>query len=197
MSKLPIFAVCALSLSAFSSSVYANNINYDYMEVGYSLVNDSGASGGFTLSGSYDVYENVNAVGNLFISTTTDKSVADNIDANAYTIGLGYHYNYSTKMDFFAEALLLNTHSTATKSGIKVNKDDTGYVAAVGVRSPLNDKVELLGRIERRNSGDLSETVFTFGGLYKYSEKTALGLKLNTGAEDGSEALTASIRWNY
>lgn len=195
MSKLPLFAVCALS--AFSSSVYANNINYDYMEVGYSLVNDSGASGGFTLSGSYDVYENVNVIGNLFINTTTDKSVADNIDANAYTIGLGYHYNYSTEMDFFAEALLLNTHSTATKSGLKVNKNDTGYVAAVGVRSPLNDKVELLGRIERRNSNDLSETVFTFGALYKYSEKTSLGLKLNTGAEDGSEALTASVRWNY
>ena len=192
-----MLAVCALSLSAFASSAQADKMNYNYMEVGYSLINDSGASGGFTLSGSYDVYENVNIIGNLFISTTTDKSVADDIDASAYTIGLGYHYDYSEEMDFFAEALLLNTDSTATKSGIKINKDDTGYVAAIGVRNQLNDKVELLGRIERRNSDDLSETVFTFGGLYKYNEKTSLGLKLNTGAKDGSEALTASIRWNF
>ena len=197
MKKFPMLAICALSLSGFVSSVQANNINYDYIEVGYSLINDSGASGGFTLSGSYDVYENVNVIGNLFISTTTDKSVADDIDASAYTIGLGYHYRYSEEFDFFAEALLLNTDSTATKSGIKVNRDDTGYVAALGVRSPLNDKVELLGRIERRNSDHLSETVFTFGGLYKYNEKTSLGLKLNTGSEDGSEALTASICWNF
>jgi hypothetical protein len=197
MKKSPMLAICALSLSGFAANVQANTMNYDYIEVGYSLINDSGASGGVTLSGSYDIYNNINVLGNLFISTTTDKSVADDVDVTAYTIGLGYHSRYSEELDFFAEAVLLNTDITATKSGIKVNEDDTGYIAAIGVRSQLNDKVELLGRIERRNSDALSETVFTFGGLYKYSKKTSLGLKLNTGAEDGSEAITASIRWNF
>ena len=193
MKKFPILAICALSLSGFVSSVQANNINYDYMEVGYSLVNDSVVSGGLTLSGSYDIYDNINVLGNLFISTSSDKPAPRDAEVTAYTIGFGYHKNVSEKMDVFAEALLLNTDSTVGP----INIDDTGYIAAVGVRSPLNDKVELLGRIERRNSDNLSETVFTFGGLYKYSEKTFLGLKLNTGAGDGSEALTASIRWNF
>jgi hypothetical protein len=193
MKKFPMLAISALSLFALTANAQANTINYDYMEVGYSLVNDSIVSGGITLSGSYDIYDNVNVLGNLFISTSSDKPAPSDAEVTAYTIGFGYHKSISEKMDVFAEALLLNTDTTVGS----FNKDDTGYVAAIGVRSPLNDKVELLGRIERRNSDLLSETVFTFGGLYKYSEKTSLGLKLNTGAEDGSEAITASIRWSF
>ncbi|MCK5918829.1 MAG: hypothetical protein KAG34_10400 [Cocleimonas sp.] len=193
MKKSPILAICTLSLFSFATSVQANTISYDYMDVGYSFVNDSVVSGGVILSGSYDIYDNVNVLGNLFISTSSDKPAPKDAELTSYTIGFGYHQNISEKMDVFAEALLLNTDVTVGS----LNKDDTGYIAAVGVRSPLNENVELLGRIERRNSDALSETVFTFGGLYKYSEKTFLGLKLNTGAGDGSEALTASVRWNF
>jgi hypothetical protein len=195
MKKFPILTVCALSLSGFVSSVQADDINYDYVEVGYSLVNDSNATGGVTLSGSYDVFENINVIGNLFVSTTTDKTIADDVDVTVYTLGLGYHKKYSDKLNFFGEFRLLNSDSSGSHKGVDVNDDDTGRVIAVGVRSQVNDKVEFLGRIDRRSSDSASGSIFTFGGRYKYSEKTSLGLEFTTGANDGSEALTASVRW--
>jgi hypothetical protein len=195
MKKFPILTVCVLSLSGFVSSVQADDINYDYVEVGYSLVNDSNATGGVTLSGSYDVFDNINVIGNLFISTTTDNTIADDVDVTSYTLGLGYHKKYSDTLDFFGEFRLLNSDSSGSHKGVDVNVDDTGHVLAVGVRSKVNDKVEFLGRLDRRNSDVASGSVFTFGARYKYNEKASLGLDFNTGASDGSETLTASIRW--
>jgi len=197
MKKLPIFAACAFSLSGFVSNVQASDINYDYVEVGYTLINDFDASGGVSVSGSYDIFDNINVIGSLFVSTSTDSTAFDDIDITTYSLGFGYHSSSSDTLDFFAEARLLNTDTTATTKGIKVNQDDTGSVMSLGIRSQLNDKVELLGRIDRRNTDALSETVFTFGGRYERNNKLSFGLEFNTGADNGSETLTASIRRNF
>jgi len=197
MKKLPIFAACVLSLSSLASSVQASDINYDYAEVGYALINDFDASGGVVLSGSYDVFDNINVIGSLFISTSTDSTAFDDIDITTYSLGFGYHTASSDTLDFFVEARLLNTDTTATTKGIKVNQDDTGSMMSFGVRTQLNDKVELLGRIDRRNTDALSETVFTFGGHYERNKNLSFGLEFNTGADNGSEILTASMRRNF
>lgn len=197
MKKLPIFAICALSLSSLISSVQATNIDYDYVEVGYTLINDFDASGGVSLSGSYDIFDNINVIGSLFVSTTTNSTVFDDIDVTNYSLGFGYHSATSDTLDFFVEARLLNTDTTATTKGVKVNQDDTGSMMSFGVRNQLNDKVELLGRIDRRNTDAAGETVFTFGGRYERNKKLSFGLEFTTGADNGSETLTASIRRNF
>ena len=197
MKKIPLLAICAMTLSTSLVTVRADDISYNYAQVGYSFVNDSDITGGVSLSASYDVYENINLLGNLFASTSSDSAVAEDINAKVYSLGVGYHSGLTEKTDLLTELSLLNSHSSISiKGGGKTKINNTGHIISIGTRTQLNEKMELLLRADKRNSSDPSGTVFSIGAVYKLNNKAALVGSLNTGASDGSEVVTTSVRWN-
>ncbi|MCK5901544.1 MAG: outer membrane beta-barrel protein [Cocleimonas sp.] len=195
MKILPLPAISALVLSCFMTNLQANEINYDYVQVGYSYVNDLDVNGGLTASGSYDLYDNVNVLANAFFSTGSDSDTVDSAKAVTYTLGVGYHLTIADDTDLIGEVSMLNTHSQGTKNGVTVKQNGTGTVLSFGAKRQFSDKLELLARVDKRNGSDLSGTVFTLGVVYEYKKNLAFVGDFNTGADNGSESLTGSIRW--
>lgn len=197
MKLLPAIAASTLAISAVMTNASANNFNYNFAQVGYSFINDFDVDEGVIISGSYDVKENINIIGDYFMSTSSDSAIADDIDVDIYSFGIGYHTPVSDKTDVLAEIGLFNTDSQATARGITIDSDDSGYKLALGARYKFSEKVELRARGDHRNSDDLTDTTLTLGGRYYFNPAISAGLDFNTGADDGSELITTSLRWNF
>ncbi len=194
--KLHTLISSSLLVLTISTSTYANNFNYNYVELGYAAVTDFEINGGVIVSGSYDIQENINIIGDIFVSTGSDTDNVD-VDLDSYRLGVGYHMPISGKTDVLAEVGLFNVSAKANSRGITINRDDSGYQLSAGVRHKLAEKIELQGRINYRNSDDLSDRNYQLGARYSFNPAISVGADFNTGAEDGSESLTTSIRWNF
>lgn len=185
------------SFSILTTTAHANNFNYNYAQIGYSAVNDFDVDGGITVSGSYDVQENVNLFGEFFVSTSSDSDIADDIDVDIYTFGVGYHTPISDKTDILVDIGLFNTNAEATTGSISIERDDSGYELGLGARHKLTEKVEVNARGEHKNSDNLTDTTYTLGARYHFNPAISAGIDFNTGADDGSETITTSLRWNF
>jgi hypothetical protein len=199
MKIFPLFVSSALALSCLSANAESNNFSYDYAQVGYYFSNNSDIKGGVTLATSYDIYDHVNILVNYAFSLRSNHKSPDKYKTKDYSLGLGYHLSlndYMDQTDLFAEISLLNTHTSITAAGKNSKTDKSGRALALGMRKTLSDKMELIARIDKP-SVPTSDTIFGLGVLYKYSDTTTLGLNFNTGADDGSEVLTTSMRWSF
>ncbi len=199
MKIFPVLVSSVLALSCLSATAKSDNFSYDYGQVGYYFSNDTNVKGGLTFNTSYDIYDHVNILGSYSFSLKSDQKSPDKYKTKTYSLGLGYHMSldeYMDKTDIFVSIGLLNTHTSVTSAGINAKRDDSGRIISLGLRKVLSDKMELLVRADKP-SVPVSDTIFNLGLLYKYSDTTALGVDFNTGADDGSEALTASMRWSF
>ena len=198
MKQRTLMMVSTLALTGLmASTAHANNFNYNYAQLGYSFFNDFEIDQGVTFSGSYDVTYNVNILGSYFISTSSDSDRADDIDLDNYTLGVGYHTDISDKTDVLGEIGLFNTNVDAKIGNVTVNTDNSGYNLSAGVRHKLQEKIEVNARADHRNSDNVTDTSFTFGGRYYFKPNISAGLDFNTGADDSSESITTSLRWNF
>lgn len=194
--KLHTLISSSLLVLITSTNAHANNFNYNYVELGYAAITDFEVDEGVVISGSYDIKENINIVGEAFVSTSSDSDTAD-IDLDSYRLGVGYHMPISDKTDVLAEAGLFNVSVEASSRGITINRDDSGYQLSAGVRHKLAEKIELQGRINYKNSDDLSDRNYVLGARYYFNPAISVAADFNTGAEDGSELITTSLRWNF
>jgi len=200
MKLLPLLtntiAISTLSLLSLTNAS-ADTFNYNYAQAGYSFINDFDIDQGIKISGSYDVAYNINVLGSYFISTSSDPKQADDVDLDVYTLGVGYHADISDTTDVLAEIGLFNTSADAKIGSHTVNKDDSGYTLSAGVRHKLQDNIELQARFDHRNSDDITDNTFTLGGRYYFKSNWSAGLDFNTGADDGSESITGSLRYQF
>jgi len=192
--KLHTLLSSSLLVLITANSAQANNFNYNYVELGYAAINDSEIEGGVIVSGSYDIKENINIVGDVFVSTSSDSG---NVDVDSYRLGVGYHMPLSNQTDVLAEAGLFNASAEASGGGITINRDDSGYQLSAGVRHKLAENIELQGRVNYKNSDDISERNYIAGARYYFNPTLSAGAEFNTGADDGSESITTSLRWNF
>lgn len=82
----------------------------------------------------------------------------------------------SNGADFFATLSYLRAEVSASGFG---SAEEDGYGATVGVRSMLNDQVELHGSIGYSDLGDGADgTAFNVGALYSFTDSFALGLDI-------------------
>jgi len=192
--KLHTLIASSLLTLVTMSSAHANNFNYNYVELGYAAITDFEVDGGVVVSGSYDIKTNINLIGEAFVSTSSDSG---NVDIDSYRLGVGYHMPLSHQSDVLAEIGLFNVSAEASSRGITVNRDDSGYQFSAGIRHKLSEKVELQGRINYKNSDDISERNYVAGARYYFKPNLSVSADFNTGADDGSELLTTSLRWNF
>jgi len=189
-------AITTLALCSITGA-YANNFSYNYAQAGYSFINDFDVDQGIKISGSYDVTYNINVLGSYFISTSSDSKQADDVDLDVYTLGVGYHADISDATDVLAEIGLFNTNADVKVGGITVNTDNSGYTLSAGVRHKLQDNIEVLARFDHRNSDDITDNSLTFGSRYYFKPNWSAGIDFNTGADDGAESITGSLRWQF
>lgn len=191
MKKLLLGSALLLAFSQVSAN---EGPKWDSLSIGYQDVDAAGVDvSGFSFSGSKLVSDNVFIFGNLSMNSDTIGGV--DFDLDTTTLGLGYRHNISNTTDFFGTLSYEKIETEVSGRGLSGGADGNGYGLAIGVRSMVTEKLELLGSIGYLDIEDDSEGEFTLGASYHFTESFSLGLGYNKVDELKTTSLTAS--WNF
>ena len=158
-----------------SAVAMADGLSYSYVQANYQEIDIDFGGGadadgdGFAVGGSAEIGED------WFIfaaySTFDLESV---VDYTTLTAGAGYHSDVSAKTDWFATVGYAEAEVDASGFG---SADDSGFGISLGLRSMVNDNLELYGNIGYVDLGDGADGTTIGAGLwYTVSGNLALGL---------------------
>lgn len=117
---------------------------------------------------------------------------ADNVDIRAYTLGLGAHLPISSRTDFVTEVSYIKN-----EIGYRgFNQDADGYGVDAGIRSMLNESVELAASVNYVDGDDIDgEIGFSADARFYFSPR--LSLSVGYAERDEIDGVTAGLRFNF
>lgn len=187
--------IFGLSLALLALPAFADDISYNYMELGYQKIDidDPGLGfdvdgDGFGVAGSFEVGES------LFVGLSYSQADFDfGIDLDQMAAGLGWHTTLSNNSDFYA--LLQYVRAEASLSGFP-SVDEDGIGATIGVRGMVTDSLELAGSLGYVDLGDAGDgTTFGVQLLYSFTENFAAGVFLDI--EEDATGYGAGVRFYW
>ena len=161
-----------------SAAAMADGPSYSYIQAAYQEV-DLDAGGGIDVDGSgLEVGGSVAIGDDWYIFAGYGSSDLDglgiDVDLTVLTIGGGWHTEISPTTDFFAQLGFADGEIDVSGFG---SEDDSGYAAAVGIRSMMSAELELYGSISQIDFDGFGDgTTFNAGLWYTVSGNLALGL---------------------
>ncbi len=168
--------VLGVSLLLLASPVFAGDLSYSYVQLGYQFVEidndflpDADIDGdGFAISGSFEFTDNWFAVvGYSNIEFDFD------VDTDQFGLGVGYHVDISDNADAFATLSYVSAEVSAPGFG---SVDEDGFGFTVGVRAMVAEQIELSGSLGYVDLGDAGDnTTFGASALYSFTENFAAG----------------------
>jgi len=164
-------SIIAILFVAFSASVSAQGLNYNYVQGSYGRVDIEGPGlnvdgEGFGLAASFAIDENFHVFGEY---QTADFNLG--LDLGMTEFGVGYHTDISPNMDVYANLGYLDFDTGGAG-------DDNAFSVGLGLRGAVSEAVELYGGldyIDFDNSG--SETRANAGFILALTEKLGVGIK--------------------
>lgn len=157
---------------AFSVSATAADFDYNFLTLGYGTTDfdDVNVDGdGFGIGGSYAINEDYHVFGGY-----SSADLDFNIDATMFSAGIGFNRGMSEVVDFVAQ--LSYEYVELDAPGV-TGADDNGLGLGVGLRVAANEMLELNAGIQYIDLSDSgSDTGFSAGGLYSFTDAFALGL---------------------
>ena len=157
------------------AAAMADDISYSRIQATYQEVDLDAGGGvdvdgdGFGVGGSIAFSDNW--YGFVNYSTADLESV---VDLTILTIGGGWHTAISTNTDFYAELGFADGEIEVSGFG---SEDDSGYSVEVGIRTMMNENLELYGNIGQVDFDDFGDGTSIGAGLwYTVSGNLALGL---------------------
>ncbi|MGD2167678.1 MAG: hypothetical protein PVF63_06185 [Gammaproteobacteria bacterium] len=142
---------------------------------------------GYRIGGSY-------SLNNQFFvhGAWEDQSFDLGIDGHVLELGGGYHYSFTSDLDFVATASLVQAEVSAGGLGV----DDDGIQIGGGIRARLADAFQIeamLDWVDFDNGG--SDTGVSLKGRYYFNDQLAIGLE--TDLDDDFDALTLGVRVEF
>ena len=175
-----------IGLLAFSATAGAQGFDYNWLSVGYGMVDfdDVNLDGdGFGIDGSYAINDDFHVF--------ADYEMVDldfGVDATTFSAGIGYNTEMSPTVDAFAR---LSYEYVEVDMPILGSDDDTGFGFGVGLRFAASPDVELnagIDYVDYGSGGD--DTALALGGLYSFTPSFALGLAGSWGSDVSSYSLS-------
>lgn len=175
------------------SPAFAEDLSYNYIEIGYQQVDfDTDLVGidvdgdGFGIRGAFELGEN------WFVPVSYGTLDLDfGVELDRLSAGLGYHTPLSNGADFIATLSYLRAEASVGGFG---SVDEDGYVASAGVRGLIGDRVELTGSIGYSDLGNGADgTVVNAGAQYSLTESFALGFDIELDEDVTLYALVARL----
>lgn len=178
-------------LVLFAVPAFAADLNYNYVEFGYQVVDIDGASDdadGFGINGSFEVGENV------FVTASYAQAEFDELgfeaDIDTLSVGLGYHVGISDTVDFYGTLSWLQADVSVAGFG---SADEDGFGATIGLRGMVGDNIELTGHLGYADLGDAGDGTTVGGGLlYNVSDNFSVGIFVDV--DDDTTAYGGGIR---
>jgi len=175
-----------IGLFAFSAAAGAEDFDYNWLSVGYGMVefDDINVDGdGFGIDGSYAINEDFHVFGDYQMA-----NLDFGVDATTFSAGIGYNTEMSPTVDAFAR---LSYEYVEVDMPIFGSDDDSGYGFGVGLRFAAGPAVELdagINYVDYGSGGD--DTAIWLGGLYSFTPFFALGLAGSWGDDVSQYSLT-------
>jgi hypothetical protein len=195
------FALLAAGLFAVSGAAHATDLNYDYLEVGYTIVDLDDFNADLTalsLGGSFLVTEEVYVFGNYADGRTENFNFFGDrgrLDLSGYTLGVGYRYALSRLTDLnFAAAFERQKFSGRRDLSYLGSDSENGYSLTVGLRSLVSPQFEFLADVTYIDVGD-DDTVLGLGGLWHFHPQVALGAGVTLGSD--ATGYGATLRFKF
>ncbi len=167
----------------------AEGLSYSYLQGGYQRVELDDSffdieGDGFGIGGSFDFGNSVYAFAGY--------SVADfdfGIDLDELDVGIGYHVGVAENTDFVASIAYVRVEAEASGFG---SVDDSGFGAAIGLRSMVTQRLELSGSLNYVDLDDSGDVTSICGAAwYDVSDVVAIGANLGFGDDTTSYGLGA------
>lgn len=205
------FLLTAAVLASASFSVSAQDINYTYVEVGYSQFNndldsddDLKLKGGY-IRGSYDIaeqfylfagYSDASEDMNLAISDGYDiYNVNVDFKQKQTELGAGYHWAFTDRADLTADVayIRIDNRATASLGGYSAPRESykgNGARGTVGIRGLTSAMTEAWAKIGYFSSSDFDDSyVANVGGQVKFNR--------NWSVVGEVEVMRDSTRFNF
>jgi len=178
-------AIAALGVGLATPALAPSEVSYSFLELGYvdtELDNLNVDGDGFALRGSY-------AFTDLFhgFASYTDADYDFGVDARQFEVGGGLRFALNPKLDLVTTLSYLDVN--ADIPGRRDLNDDAIALAA-GVRSRINQALELRGEVKHFNYDKGSnDTALGFGARYYFTNQFALIGDVSVADEMGSTFL--------
>ncbi len=187
MFRYSFIAVLMLS----GAAALADGPSYSYIQAAYEEV-DVDFGGGIDADGDgYSVGGSVAIGDSWFVFAGYGTSDLESVvDLTVLTIGGGWHTSIAPNTDFFAALGFADGEIDLSGFG---SEDDTGYSVEVGLRSMVNEKLELTGSVSQVDFDDFGDGTTINAGLW-YTLSGNLALGLGASFEDDVTSYGAGIR---
>lgn len=167
--------IITAALLALTTPVLAQTPSYNYLQLSYQELDlDDGGLGididgdGLAGEGSFVIADNWHVFANF---STAD--FGSGVDLTQINLGAGYHADISPTTNFFTNLLWVNAEVDTPFGGA----DEDGFGLSVGLRSNLNDNVELEGALSYVDLGDGSDGIAVGGAAwYRFNTEFSIGL---------------------
>lgn len=169
----------------------ASNFSYTWVEGSYSSVSIDESGGDIDgdvwgISGAWQFHDYV------FVYGGYEYGDFDfDIETDTYQIGAGLAFPMGDSVDLVAGAAYVDTSTDVPFFG---DVDDDGYSVIAGIRAGLAEAFQIeagANYVDLSDGG--SDTAFSIGGRYYFTESFAVGAGFST--SDDADAWTVSLRW--
>ena len=184
-----------VTLLVFSASVYAEGLDYTYLQGSYGQITFDDAlldvdGDGFGISGSYAATDSIHIYGEY---QTADLDFG--VDLDFLEAGVGYHMSVSERLDIVAELGYIQVELGAP--GFP-SFDEDGLTLGVALRGMASEALELNGGVDYVEFNDADadgETRFNVGFQYNFTETFSAGASATVW--DDFNIIKLSARYNF
>lgn len=190
MKKTFLVAVAVVSISSINAR--ASDLSYNFIE-GIYIKSDTDIAGvsvdgdGFGIDGSFDVADHLAVVAGY-----EDLSHDFDIDTNSLVLGANYHTPVSETTDVVIGISVIDAEVSLGSLG---SEDDTGNVISAGIRSKLNENIEVGASVARTEVFDESATGFSLSLLAGPSDGIQFGVAY--GNSDDTDTIGIGVISNF
>jgi predicted porin len=191
------FTLLAAGLLAMAGAAHATDLNYDYVEAGYSVIDFDDFNEDLKsvhVNGSFLVADEVYLFAG-YSDGQTDRFAGGRLGLTNYTLGAGYRFGVGPQTDFnFAAAF--ERARIEGKGGLAFLGSDSenGYSLSVGVRHLVVPEFEVAADVTYVNI-DEDDTVLTLGGLWHMTDLVAVGLAYGVGSD--AQGFAGWVRFKF
>lgn len=185
----------ALSAVLAVSAARADDISYNYLDVGYAQVDIDDYSedaDGFLLRASFEITPNVFIFGGYSDLSVDVDGFGFDVDLKEYDMGAGYAWPVGRSSSLYGTLRYVSAEAEALGVGL----DDDGYGAALGLRTRPAPSLELetfVDYVDLDDSGD--DTSIGLAGRYFFTPQFALALEAQF--SDDATAYGLGFRWHW
>lgn len=201
MNRRLTVSLFAVGLLGIAGAAQATDLNYNYVQVVYSVVdiddfnediNSVGIDGSFLVTDTVYLFAG-------YADGETDRfsvfGTSGRLGLESYTAGVGYRYELAPQTDLNFSAAW-ERQKVEGRSGFSFagSESENGYSVAVGMRHLVTRQFEIGADVTYIDVAD-DDTILTFGALWHITDLVAVGGSYSLGSD--ADAIAGGIRFKF